>query len=498
MSNQRSPVLVHPDAELVFGLVAPLGVNLNSFIARLEDELKAFSYSADVTRLSGFLEKVEPKDGSWKLIKEPEGARIDSHMTGGDLFRRGSGRNDVLALMAAADVARRRDAKQQVFERCAQILVSLKHPEEVLAMRQIYGAGFFLIGLYTPEAERLRHLCDVKGIPTDEAKRLMKRDDEEPLAHGQQARDAFQLSDVFIRVDQPDELDRGLARFLDLVFGNPRVTPTSDEHAMFLAFAASSRSAALGRQVGAVILSEDGDVLAVGANDVPSFGGGQYWPGSSDQRDHQRGHDSNATQREEIVRDIARRLVDAGIVDGTDKERLRSAENAVRESRLLDITEYGREVHAEMEALLSCARSGGRTRNGSLFTTTFPCHNCAKHIVGAGLSRVAFVEPYPKSKAFDLHDDALTFDYSERDRKVLLQPFVGVGPRRYLDLFTLRLGIGSPLDRKVGNMVAPWRKDGASPRVQMMPMSYLEKERLAEELVDPFWPGTAETKGAGS
>lgn len=111
---------------------------------------------------------------------------------------------------------------------------------------------------------------------------------------------------------------------------------------------------------------------------------------------------------------------------------------------------------------------------------------------------MVFVEPYPKSKAFDLHDDALTFDYSERDRKVLLQPFVGVGPRRYLDLFTLRLGIGSPLDRKVGNMVAPWRKDGASPRVQMMPMSYLEKERLAEELVDPFWPGTAETKGAGS
>jgi len=74
MSDQRSPVLMHPNAELVFGLGAPLGVNLNSFIARLEDELKAFSYSADVTRLSGFLAKVEPKDGSWRLIKEPEGA----------------------------------------------------------------------------------------------------------------------------------------------------------------------------------------------------------------------------------------------------------------------------------------------------------------------------------------------------------------------------------------------------------------------------------------
>jgi len=80
-----------------------------------------------------------------------------------------------------------------------------------------------------------------------------------------------------------------------------------------------------------------------------------------------------------------------------------------------------------MEALLSCARSGARVRGGTLYTTTFPCHNCAKHLVGAGIARVIFVEPYPKSKAVELHADALTFEESETTTKVLLSSEWGLG-----------------------------------------------------------------------
>jgi deoxycytidylate deaminase len=397
--------------------------------------------------------------------------------------------------MAAAEIASKRPPGDPVLKRRAHIVVSLKHPEEVLALRDVYDAGFFLVGVYTPESERLRYLSEVKGLSDSDAKRLMLRDQEEPVEHGQQSRDAFQLSDVFIRIDSDLARNDGVSRFLDLVFGNPKITPTRDEHAMFLAYAASCRSGALGRQVGAVVVSAEGDILAVGANDVPRFGGGQYWPGVDDARDHQRGHDSNATQRDEIVKDIVDRLIKEGVLDGEDRDRLGLANKAVGESRLLDITEYGREVHAEMEALLSCARSGGRTRGGTLFTTTFPCHNCAKHVVGAGLARVVFVEPYPKSKAVDLHSDALTLEESEKGRKVLLEPFVGVGPRRYLDLFSIRLGTGSPLDRKEGKQVAQWRRDGARPRVQMRPMSYLQKEHAAQSVVKTLRGAGDRSKG---
>jgi deoxycytidylate deaminase len=48
-----------------------------------------------------------------------------------------------------------------------------------------------------------------------------------------------------------------------------------------------------------------------------------------------------------------------------------------------------------------------------LFSTTFPCHMCARHIVSAGIKRVVFLEPYPKSYAEELYADSITFDRLE-------------------------------------------------------------------------------------
>ena len=486
MPQKPDVLFEHPDAELVFALVAPLGVDKERFIRSLRDQLLAFGYRSSVVKLSAFLKRVKTKDAPWKLVESPEAERLDSYMTAGDLFRQGSGRNDVLALMAAGEISGRRSGPDRSLRRHATILDSLKHASEVLTLRQIYEGGVFIVGLFTPENERLRFLMDAKGLTEVEAKRLLERDERESLPHGQQARDVFQLSDVFVRVDDDEALERGLSRFLDLVFGSPTSTPTADEHAMFLAYASSLRSAALSRQVGAVVVSAGGDVIAVGANDVPRFGGGQYWPGPGDRRDHRLGSDSNATQREEIVRDIVERLAKANVLQGSAREAERIVEATIQGSRLADITEYGREVHAEMEALLCCARSGAVTRGGTLYTTTFPCHNCAKHIVGAGLVRVVFVEPYPKSKAVELHADSVSLEESEKRVRVLLEPFVGVGPRRYLDLFSLRLSSGSLLERRDGKMLASWRREGASPRVQLRPMSYLEKEDVASRIIASF------------
>ncbi|MFM5144935.1 hypothetical protein ACEUA0_21020, partial [Aeromonas veronii] len=39
--------------------------------------------------------------------------------------------------------------------------------------------------------------------------------------------------------------------------------------------------------------SENNDIISTGANDVQKFGGGQYWPGSDDMRDHVIKSDAN-------------------------------------------------------------------------------------------------------------------------------------------------------------------------------------------------------------
>jgi deoxycytidylate deaminase len=120
-----------------------------------------------------------------------------------------------------------------------------------------------------------------------------------------------------------------------------------------------------------------------------------FWPGKLDARDHVLGYDSNEMQRKEIVEDILERLRP----DGVDPDRWKKDGRArLAGASVMDITEYGHPVHAEMEAILSCGRVGVSARGGTLYSTTFPCHNCAKHILDAGIERVVYVEPYPKSK----------------------------------------------------------------------------------------------------
>jgi len=172
-------------------------------------------------------------------------------------------------------------------------------------------------------------------------------------------------------------------------------------------------------------------------------------------------------------------------LSGADKKQ--ELEAVLGQSKISDLTEFGRVVHAEMEAILSCARIGVSTVNASLYCTTFPCHNCAKHIIDAGIERVVYVEPYPKSRALDLHSEAISLktslDNQSEINRVTFEPFTGVGARRFLDLFSMSLGGGSKLKRKnkQGNTVE-WTKEGAVARTPLLPKSYLEVEAAASDI----------------
>lgn len=265
---------------------------------------------------------------------------------------------------------------------------------------------------------------------------------------------------------------------------------------MFLAYASSLRSADLSRQVGAVVWKDRVGVVATGCNDVPAPGGGLYWPGASEHRDHAIGHDANERHKRAIAEEVARRVVAALKLTSA---QLPQVVKACEETRLLDITEFGRAVHAELDAILSCGRAGIDTIGAILFSTTFPCHNCAKHIIAAGVRRVVYIEPYEKSQALDLHDDAIALndhgDVSVRTERegegdhpsrVVFEPFMGIGPRRFFDLFSTRLSNGYPLKRKQkpGGWKIKWKTNpDAIVRVPMLPTSYLDREAQLAQLV---------------
>lgn len=228
-------------------------------------------------------------------------------------------------------------------------------------------------------------------------------------------------------------------RFIELIFSNPFHSPTKDEQGMCLAKMASYRSADLARQIGAAITTAKGEVISVGCNEAARPEGGQYWSDDKDiedQRDFELGFDSNDEAKKEILTDLLEKISAEKLLDTTHTtiedivQKAVSKRSNIGSSRLFDVIEYFRSVHAEMAALIDAARRGVSVVDATMYATTFPCHECAKHIVAAGIKRLIFIEPYPKSKALELFEDAISLDETD-GVKTVFQSFVGVAPRRY-------------------------------------------------------------------
>ncbi|HHC6642918.1 TPA: anti-phage dCTP deaminase [Vibrio parahaemolyticus] len=471
--------------EIVIGLVSPVGVNLEDFQRTLESILLQYGYTANTVHLSQVASSILSDSRADSSPCHSEFDRITTGMEIGNKLRHQADRGDALAIAAIDSIYSKRNNNAPL-DGIAHIIRSLKHPDEVETLREVYGKGFYLVGVTSSYSSRREFLGTVKGLSDEQVEILIKRDDAERDKLGQKTRDVFQQADAFISMDS-DTKESDIRRITDLIFGCPHIHPTKDEFAMFMANASALRSADLSRQVGAVILNSEGDLIATGANDVPKAGGGLYWPDERDERDYAWGYDSNEKIKYELILEIVKSIrphiegITIPVAELTDQQReslISHGKQLLRDTGLLDITEYGRAVHAEMEAMLSCARNGSPTLGCTLYTTTYPCHNCAKHIVASGVKEVVYIEPYPKSFARILHKDSIFIEgeTEEGEKKVIFSAFVGVGPRRFMDLFSMKLGSGRKLRRKVDGKVIDWKRSNASVRVPMLPMSYIDKE----------------------
>lgn len=440
--------MVEEFPEIVLGLIAPIGTNLDLLQQELKEALATVGYDSEYIRLIESVPEFQTLDAksTFELMQK----KIQL----GTRLREKSGRSDFFAGVAVNEIQKRRfakndrlsDDKQRLItpvSKTAYILRQLKTKEEVASLRRIYGQGLYLISAYSSYKNRKIALSRRLGggISSSEsdrnAKALIESDEEEKGKgkFGQQLRDTFPKADYFIDMDKGErEVHSAVSRFIDLIFKVLR-TPTKMEVGMFHAYGAALTSSALARQVGASICNANGEVLAVGANEVPNPKGGVYWDEDSDkQREYELGYDINQSSKKVIFMEIARAMKEKGLLKEDPKE---SWWNDIdRKALLLDSTEVSRTVHAEMAALMTAARLGLQVKDCTLFTTTFPCHNCAKHIIAAGVKEIVYVEPYPKSLTTKLYPDSMQMDEGKTE-KIPLHPFVGVSPRRYVDLFAM-------------------------------------------------------------
>lgn len=491
----------HP--ELIFGLVGPIGVDLEAVTDELSEALRTVGYDSQVFRITDLMREVRV---GLSLDATGYVESFQQRIAYANKVREQLGRNDALAILAISAIRQFRLASgssaEQPLSRKAYIIRQFKRPEEIKLMRAVYGRQFIQVSAYEPHMYRKRRIAlkearSKRGLASDAesenaANTLVKQDEMEGgMRHGQNVRDAFPLADVFVEAPDRKSVKETVDRFIRALFGDNQVTPTHDEYGMYLAKTASLRSSALTRQVGAAIFHSTGEIVSLGCNEVPKAGGGTYWSGDAgDQRDFVGGRDPNDEKKRELVADLIDRMFKAGRLAKEkcgNKDALTLADewladgsaNGLKDSKVMDLIEFGRDIHAEMSAITDAARKGISIAGATLYSTTFPCHLCAKHIVAAGINRVVSIEPYPKSYAEALHSDSIEVDGEGKDGRVSFQRFLGISPFRYRELFEKG-------KRKYSTGEAQrWNRGVRKPMIDVIYPSYFQAETHIVSLLEP-------------
>ncbi|WP_333822015.1 anti-phage dCTP deaminase [Pinisolibacter sp.] len=485
--------------ELVMGFVGYVGSGCSTAAKRLEVLLQTEDYAVECIKLSSLIARQSGRTYSDGDHGADAGRkrfdRASSLQDHGDELRAAHG-DDAVAALAIGEIKRLRDKRglEPGRTKIAFILDSIKHTAEVDLLRKVYDQSFRLVAVHCDRTARrarlignIRNNVKYAGVSEDEVQTYIDRDEKDAKNHhGQQVRDAFYVADYFLDNSEKssggENLTDDLLRFCNLVLGNSLVRPKAAEKGMYHAHSAALQSSCLSRQVGAALVCETGTLVATGCNDVPKFGGGVYdedckpdhrcfrWEWQANDKSQPKFHGCHNQRRKSELRQrigtwlaetLAPKVAEAvhpsrpGGFDLAGGERAK-VQKAIAElfntkpdlldgmPGVKDLIEYSRSIHAEMDALFSAARSGISPVRGTLYTTTYPCHNCARHLVTAGIRSVVYIEPYVKSLASELHSDAIRNERpsstaGERADKMEIVPFTGVGPRMYEDYFFKRV-----------------------------------------------------------
>jgi len=215
-----------PTPELVIGLVAPVGSELD----RVEDALAAvlarYPYDAIPVKLTDELANL-----SLESLSE-EARRLDqirAKMDAGNELRRRTRHADAMACLGVMAIRREReslnreglpegagadaDASKAPRPRKAYVVRQLKRPEEVETLRLVYGDAFVLIAAHEPRRDRERRMAERSAQDwgrrhededDQKARKLVDRDqDESASPFGQRLSETYHLADAIVDTGTP-------------------------------------------------------------------------------------------------------------------------------------------------------------------------------------------------------------------------------------------------------------------------------------------------------
>jgi deoxycytidylate deaminase len=272
-------------------------------------------------------------------------------------------------------------------------------------LNRIYDENYLQVSCFSSLEKQKESL----SIETDAGKNMAK---------------LFDKSHFFVNLDQSlFALNTHIQKLVEILFGIYKEYPSPEEYGMAVAYTVSKRSNFPGeRHVGACITAASGEIIATGSIRAPTAAAN---PTRAQENAIQQGYAACKTQLTHFER-----LIENSNIPNPNKQAL---QQFVHNSM-----EFHPCTHAEMAAISDAAKLGISTRNATLYSTTFPCHMCTKDIISSGITKVVFLEAFPKSKNKELYSELIAIDPTEPvEGKVSFFTFCGVGPRKYNYFYSL-------------------------------------------------------------
>lgn len=461
--------------EIIMGIASPIGTNIDHFKERLTDLLKInkiLLININVTdELLGPKSKNKDNDLP-KSLKYYLKMQICTHLR--DKYTKG------ILIHSIVSTIRRERAKIETpnkYEAVVYLVDQLKNVSEYKILKHIYGKNYIQISLFSSERIRdetlekifeednnfdiesennkikdiikNKYLIEINEIEEhlerggdkfddnkiDDCLRSYRTEILKDASHmlilkdfsetdltlsdkesGQQVADLYHLSNYFINLNLHHKfIDSEINKFIDLLLGKYKEYPTQDEFGMSLAYQASVRSNFPGkRHVGAALISQWGEVISVASVRAPS--------GSSNTSLYDEQKINTGFEKYKNKIDSWKKFIE----EQSNDEKFKEIKKFI--SNVLDFHPC---THAEIAAVLDAAKLGVSIRNATLYSTTYPCHLCAKDILNAGISEVVYLEAYPKSKNKELYPDLIDTDPKIVSELIPFKAYIGIGPKAY-------------------------------------------------------------------
>ena len=412
-------------SNLVIGLTGPFGSGCGEMRKVLE-KLKfcSFKISEDIREeLRKKNKLIEKGEKGWRKVLQDHGNKQRKDGKG----KRAYWIKKVIARIDKAKVGNQ-----------AIVIDGFRNFQEVQEIRRIYPR-FFLVAICAEKRERWNRVSDDYNGRRREFDKDDLRDRNEDLDWGQSVQKCVDDADyvyfnkkhlvVFGQQDKepPDteEIELTLKKqaddFVKLMKGekNPR-SPSPEEIQIAVAYAQSNSSTCEKRHVGAVITRKHKGrefPISMGFNENP--------PNVDTCLTKERCYkDKNMMSKLGALEGIY--CISCGKKHDTIEKPWVCRKCGASFKEWLYRTrnmELCMAIHAEERAILSL--NGRSAEGGTLYVTTFPCFQCARLIMDAGIKRIVYVEAYPAPETTGFLEEA----------EIKVEPFSGFTARSFFRVF---------------------------------------------------------------